>query len=203
MADFLASGLGKACTIAFGIVSSADIEVTNDALKEIQSFREGDAKDEKPGAIMVYFLEHTVGKSLVDLATGRVGAGETEAVATEHLKTLQGEVSKLQSVCYAGSVAGVQLISADLEPVDKLIGDCQKSIACLKSGKDTKGKNAKHEKADAAESKQRHRAHDRLVEALNEYKASFAERARELLLQELKANLSEQLLLGLENSSTF
>lgn len=201
--DFLASGLGKACTIAFGIVSSADIEVTNDALKEIQSFREGDAKDEKPGAIMVYFLEHTVGKSLVDLATGRVGAGETEAVATEHLKTLQGEVSKLQSVCYAGSVAGVQLISADLEPVDKLIGDCQKSIACLKSGKDTKGKNAKHEKADAAESKQRHRAHDRLVEALNEYKASFAERARELLLQELKANLSEQLLLGLENSSTF
>ena len=152
---------------------------------------------------MVYFLEHTVGKSLVDLATGRVQAGETEAVATEHLKTLQAQVSELQSVCYAGSVAGVRLISADLEPVDKHIGACQKSIASLKGGKDTKGKNAKHEKADAAESRQRHRAHDRLAEALNECKASFAERARELLLQELKANLSEQLPLGLQYGSAF
>ena len=195
--DFLASGLDKACAVAFGILSSTDIAATNEALKEIQSFSNDDAEDEKPGAITVYFLEHVVGKSLVDLASGRVQAGETEAIATEHLKTLQAEMSKLQSVCYAGTVAGVQLISADLEPVEKLIGDCQKSIAPLKSGKDTKGKNAKHDKADAAESRHRLRAHDRLVASLNECKASFAERARDLLLQELKANLSEQLLLGL------
>ena len=43
--DFLASSLGKACAIAFGIVSSTNIAATNDALTEIQPFSEGRRKE--------------------------------------------------------------------------------------------------------------------------------------------------------------
>ena len=203
--EFLAASLADPCAIALGFVSATDISATNRSLAAIEKCKDEADEEDGKGALAIYFLQHATGQSLVDLALSRVESGENEANATERLKILEAKLSHTEaSLSQDHAVRGVKIISETLQPIEKMIAECNKEIASLKSSRDQKGKEGEdkakgkkeNQKADAASAKHRLRAYDRLMNGLAECKTKFAEIANTILLVELKANLSQNLSLG-------
>ena len=89
---FLGSSLRGACQLALGLVSPSDLEATSQAIQDIARDDHADSS----GGVHQFFKKHTVGQSLVDVATGRVASGETEAKATESLKRLGNDLEELK-----------------------------------------------------------------------------------------------------------
>ena len=186
--DFLASPLKKPCSVASGLLNVADISATASAVEVMeQSQAEEDSHGSFEGAIQVFFSEHAVGQSLVDLATARVASGEKEQIAQTAIKELGDELPKLQALSHAFCVQGIKLIKDDLLPVQKLLDTCAKSVSALKG---SKGKDKDHG-----------RAYDRLMELLAGHKATFTSEVKRLLEGELRGNLAQRL--HLDHSVSF
>ena len=186
--DFLASPLKKPCSVASGLLNVADISATASAVEVMeQSQAEEDSHGSFEGAIQVFFSEHAVGQSLVDLATARVASGEKEQIAQAAVGELGDELPKLQALSHAFCVQGIKLIKDDLLPVQKLLDTCAKSVSALKG---SKGKDKDHG-----------RAYDRLMELLAGHKATFTSEVKRLLEGELRGNLAQRL--HLDHSVSF
>jgi len=185
--SFLGHSLGHACLVAAGLVSSGDLSATREALDDLNEEEETD----DISGIKQFFLSHTVGQSLVDMATSRVSSGETEADAMEDLKKFEYELQPLASLA-GKKVRGVKLITELLQPIQDLLKQCEKRVSALKVGKAA----AKATKEEAMEAKLSNKAYERLHVLLAGHEKAFGAAARTLLEAELKANLSQNVRLG-------
>ena len=182
---FLPRSLQESCELARNLLSLEYIAATTLAVETCEQLREDSGEGKAlsdGGAVAAFFLEHAVGRSVLDLATGRVKTGEKEASAAAAFKDCDAEVARLKAASVP-TPQGVKLVGY-LSPVQHAIDKCTKEAQSLKGSKGD------------GNAKLLVKTNQKFQSALVAQKKSFSELAKELLLAELKANLSQHLSLA-------
>ena len=187
--DFLPVSLKGDCNLAQGLLGVEDLEVVANAVakcKHLQAtFQEEKALPDS-GAVCAFFLEHAIGKSLFDLASGRVHSGEKESKASVAFKELDERLAQVKSKHTEGVVLGAKVVTEELVPLEDMVQVC---TTCVSGLQVVKGQDTGNRKAAKG-------LHERYQAKLAASKSSFSQLAQELLLSDLRANMSENLHFG-------
>ena len=191
--DFLAVSLKGDCNLAQGLLGVLDLDVVAKSVakcKELQATFQEEKALADSGAVCAFFLEHAIGKSLFDLASGRVHSGEKESKASVAFKELDERLAQVKSKhTTKGAVLGAKLVTEELAPLQDMIQLC---ATCVSSLQVVKGQESSNKKAAKG-------LYDRYQAKLAASKSSFSQLAQELLLSDLRANMSEHLRFGMQS----
>ena len=188
--DFLPSALKADCILAKGLLGIDDLDVVTTSVakcKELQAIFQEEKALPDSGAVCAFFLEHAIGKSLFDLASGRVHSGEKESKASVAFKELDERLAQVKTKHNEKQVLGAKLVTEELAPLQDMIQVC---MTCVSSLQTVKGQESSNRKAAKG-------IYDRYQAKLAASKSSFSELAQGMLLSELRTNLSENLHSGL------
>ena len=180
---FLAESLKDSCVLARNLLSRDDVAATAASVETCEKEKTSGDDGLHAGAVTSFFLEHALGKSVVDLAAGYVKAGEKQGAVQ---KSLQELATGLEGLQLPNSSQGVKLIEA-LQPLQALVDRCAKEVSGLKAAKGD---------PDISNVKLASKAWEKCNEIFAQQKDAYCQQVEAALRTEIKVNLAEQLQLG-------
>ena len=182
--DFLAKDVAASARVVYAMLDQQDIASLRESVQNIQSYsgkkpQEGQERAEELNAVVRFFLQHDVGKSVMGMAVQRLEHGEAEAEFQEicaHLENLIG-CAEVQAKEFAE-----QNSSKGIAEVKQLVGPALSKLDELKACRFGKSKAAKKEGGAAG--------------TIAELQKRLSEAASQLVTVELTFTLLEHLRLG-------